>query len=69
MHISYDVTSTLRAETKHHEPIVLLVENHPHDSRVGIRDDGICQSLTGRMGTGGNNVPLVMLTYEDDSVC
>ena len=31
----------------------MVVENHPNDSRVKIREDGICQSLTGRMGTGG----------------
>ena len=39
------------------EPI--SIENHPNDSRVGIREDGTVQSLTGRMGTGGGNVPLV----------
>lgn len=38
----------------------ILLENHPNDSRVMIREDDICQSLTSRMGTGGNNVPLVM---------
>ena len=43
---------------------VLCIENHPNDSRVKIRDDNVCQSLTGRMGTGGGNVPLV-LVYED----
>ena len=26
MHISYDVTSTLRSQTKHHEPIVLIYD-------------------------------------------
>ena len=35
------------------------VENHPADSRVRVREDGKCQGLTGRMGTGGGNVPLV----------
>ena len=40
----------------------MIVENHPNDSRGKIREDGICQSLTSRMGTGGGNVPLV-LTY------
>lgn len=39
------------------EPI--SIENHPNDSRIGIRKDGTVQSLTGRMGTGGGNVPLV----------
>lgn len=36
------------------------VENHPNDSRVGICEDGKCQTLTSRMGTGGGNVPLLM---------
>lgn len=36
------------------------VENHPNDSRVGLSEDGKVQTLTGRMGTGGGNVPLVM---------
>lgn len=30
-----------------------IVENHPNDSRVKLKEDGICQSLTTRMGTGG----------------
>lgn len=38
----------------------IALEHHPNDSRVKISEDGICQSLTSRMGTGGNNVPLVM---------
>lgn len=65
MNVSYDIAHTLRSQTKHHEPIVLVVENHPSDSRVDIKDDGICQSLTGRMGTGGGNVPLVLICNED----
>jgi len=40
-----------------------ILENHPADSRLKICDDGICQTLSSRMGTGGGNVPLVM---EDD---
>ena len=46
-------------------------ENHPNDSRVGINEDGIVQALTGRMGTGGGNVPLVMAldtSHADDVV-
>lgn len=39
---------------------VIGVENHPNDSRVKIDESGKCQSLTGRMGTGGGNVPMVM---------
>ena len=45
--------------------IVLSVENHPNDSRVKIRQDGTVQTLSGRMGTGGNNVPLVLVLNVD----
>ena len=38
----------------------VMVENHPADSRVNIDDSGTCQCLTGRMGTGGGNVPMVL---------
>lgn len=38
----------------------IMIENHPNDSRVKIDESGTCQSLTGRMGTGGGNVPLTM---------
>ena len=39
---------------------VMVLENHPADSRVTLSDDGKVQTLTSRMGIGGNNVPLVM---------
>lgn len=39
---------------------VFGVENHPQDSRVKLDNTGVCQTLTKRMGTGGNNVPMVM---------
>ena len=38
------------------------VENHPNDSRVSIREDGIVPTLSSRMGTGGNNGPMVLET-------
>ena len=38
----------------------VAVENHPADSRVKIEEGGVVQTLSSRMGTGGNNVPLVM---------
>ena len=40
--------------------MVTALENHPLDSRVKLAEDGNVQTLTSRMGTGGNNVPLVM---------
>jgi DNA (cytosine-5)-methyltransferase 1 len=41
-------------------PAVVAIENHPADSRVKLDDSGTVQTLTGRMGTGGGNVPMVM---------
>lgn len=66
MAVSEDVTGTLRSQMDGHPPVVLdapdaiAVENHPTDSRVTVSEDGKVQTLTSRMGTGGNNVPLVM---------
>ena len=40
--------------------VCYAVENHPADSRVNLDDSGTCQCLTGRMGTGGGNVPMVL---------
>lgn len=37
-----------------------VLENHPTDSRVKICEDGVFQTLSSRMGTGGGNVPMVM---------
>ena len=37
------------------------LDYHPNDSRIGIKKDDVCQSLTSRMGTGGGNVPLVLI--------
>lgn len=31
----------------------LIIENHPADSRVKICEDGVFQTLSSRMGTGG----------------
>ena len=64
MEVSEDVAATLRAETHGHLPCVvdeaIPLEHHPIDSRITMTDNGKVQTLTSRMGTGGNNVPLVM---------
>lgn len=48
------------AELVDSSKVVYAVENHPADSRVNIDESGKCKTLTGRMGTGGGNVPMVM---------
>lgn len=42
------------------EGTAVAVEFNPTDSRIKINKDGICQTLTNRMGTGGNQVPLTL---------
>jgi DNA (cytosine-5)-methyltransferase 1 len=62
-----EVSPTLRGgEGGNQKPCVLdqreaiPIENHPNDSRAKLCEDGIVQTLSGRMGTGGNNTPLVL---------
>ena len=40
-------------------PAALSLEHNPTDSRLKISENGVVQTLCGRAGTGGNNVPLV----------
>ena len=49
--------------------ICYAVENHPNDSRARIDPDGIVQTLSSRMGTGGNNTPLVLTMMPDERKC
>ena len=60
------VSKTLNAikSDSDHIPCVLVLEHHPNDSRLKIAEDGVCQTLSKRMGTGGGNVPLVLI-YDD----
>ena len=41
-------------------PAAVMLDYHPQDSRLGLTDSEAVQTLTSRMGTGGNNVPLIM---------
>lgn len=52
-----ECSPTLRAGVV---PAAVALENHPNDSRIKVEEDGKVQTLSGRMGTGGGNVPLLM---------
>ena len=41
-------------------PAAIALDYHPADSRIGIGEPEKCQTLTSRMGTGGNNVPVLL---------
>ena len=45
----------------------VAIEFNPTDSRIKLKEDGICQTLCSRMGTGGNNIPLVFGISADKS--
>lgn len=46
----------------------ITLEHQPTDSRIKIKEDGICQTLMSRMGTGGGNVPLVLVIKDDEGI-
>lgn len=52
-----EISPTLRAGIV---PAALALQHNPSDSRIKIEEDGNVQTLCSRMGTGGNNVPLLM---------
>ena len=50
-------------------PAVCAVDNHGADSRVELSKDGNVQTLTSRMGTGGNNTPYIMRQTRAYGIC
>lgn len=50
-------------------PAVCAVDNHGSDSRVELSKDGNVQTLTSRMGTGGNNTPYIMRQTKAYGIC
>lgn len=65
MDVTNGITCTLRASSNHPPlvmdiPETISLEHHPTDSRIRIVPDNLIQTLTSRMGTGGNNVPLIL---------
>lgn len=44
------------------------LEYHPCDSRIRIEPKDVCQTLNQRMGTGGGNVPLILLCKDDENI-
>lgn len=47
--------------------VVIALENHPQDSRVKLSENNVVQTLSGQMGTGGNNTPMVLECYSQDA--
>jgi len=66
--VNIELSSTLRASTSDNSPPAVAIDNHPADSRVGVREDGVVQTLPARMGTGGGNVPLAAYCLEGNGM-
>lgn len=60
MHISYDVTATLRSNTKNHEPIVLI-----YDSR-GNGGGGVSPTITGDHQNRITDYTAIVVTSDED---
>ena len=44
----------------------VTLEYHPQASRIRVVENDICQTLSQRMGTGGGNVPLILVIEDDE---
>lgn len=63
---SENVAATLNTQDRH--GIVYSVDNHPCGGRMGINESRKVQTLTSRMGTGGGNGPMVILSKDCTAV-
>ena len=61
MHLTEEVSGTLRAQEHGHQPLVF--DNHAQDSRFTGPVE-ISQTISAGFGMGGNNQPLVMATQQ-----
>jgi len=57
MNVSENITGTLRAESRGHEPICVEMTS----TKNRIIENGVCPTLTARMGTGGNQVNAICM--------
>ena len=65
-HFQAEQVSTLRADMGDNQACV-AVSSHPQDCRVDIDKSGSVQTLTGQMGTGGGNVPMILEKGQEDN--
>lgn len=63
MHVSYDVTFTLRSQTKHHEPIVLV-----YDAR-GNGGGRVSPTITGDHQDRITDYTAIVVQKKDEDIC
>jgi DNA (cytosine-5)-methyltransferase 1 len=54
------IVNTLKDGRADNNHVGMVIENHPADSRVKLSSDGVVQTLSSRMGTGGGDIPLII---------
>lgn len=51
--VAYGIETAPCLSAAAHDACVMVLENHPNDSRIKLSKDNIIQTLSKRMGTGG----------------
>ena len=64
MHVSEDISGTLRAQMHSHQPLVLATQQG--GAEIGI---GICPTITSAAGMSGNNQPVLFENHAQNSRC
>ena len=64
MHVSIDISGTLRAQMHSHQPLVLATQQG--GAEIGI---GICPTITSAAGMSGNNQPVLFENHAQNSRC
>lgn len=58
--VAYGIETALCLSATTHDACVMVLENHPNDSRIKLSKDNVIQTLSKRMGTGGGNTPTIL---------
>ena len=51
--VAYGIETAPCLSAANHDACVMVLENHPNDSRIKLSKDNVVQTLSKRMGTGG----------------
>lgn len=58
--VAYGIETAPCLSAAAHDACVMVLENHPNDSRIKLSKDNVIQTLSKRMGTGGGNTPMIL---------
>lgn len=58
--VAYGIETAPCLSAAFHDACVMVLENHPNDSRIKLSKDNVVQTLSKCMGAGGGNTPLIL---------